>query len=122
MTTPKTAPSARQTLERSETEDGLLTAIVEAALFLGWKVHHDRRSDKALQQGSPGFPDLVLARRGRVLFIECKAAKGRLTEDQWAWAKALGAPSGVASPGGRYNWWSVFPADLDAALAELSRG
>lgn len=92
-------------------EDQLLSAIVEAALFLQWRVHHDRRSDKALQQGSPGFPDLVVSRNGRTLFWECKSAVGRLTEDQWGWASAIGET----------QYRLVRPDGLDAALAELAR-
>ena len=67
---------ARKAIDNAMSEDDLLTAIVEAALFMGWLVHHDRRSDKALQQGSSGFPDLVLARNGKVKFLELKSAKG----------------------------------------------
>jgi len=74
------------------TEDELLTAILGAARFGGWRVHHDRRSDKALQQGDRGFPDLVMAKAGRVIFAELKADKGQLTTDQVAWHLALRDP------------------------------
>jgi len=100
------------------TEDELLTAIVEAAAFLGWRVHHDRRSDKAIQQGHAGFPDLVLARKGIVMFVELKAARGRLDAEQWSWALAVSPPEGLPGSNVRYRLW--FPEDLDDALKELA--
>lgn len=108
----------RRLQARSMTEDELLSAIVEAALLLGWQVHHDRRSDLALTQGTRGFPDLVLAKDGRVLFWECKDATNPLTQDQWAWMRAL------AGPEGDIDWWLhrvIRPQDLDDALRELAR-
>jgi hypothetical protein len=93
------------------TEDELLTAIVGAALLGGWCVHHDRRSDKALQQGTAGFPDLVLARAGRVIFAELKTERGQLTEDQLRWHLAL--RSGHAES---YLWR---PDDLDRVIRML---
>lgn len=95
-------------LTRAMTEDELLQAIYDAALYLGWRIHHDRRSDKAVQQGHTGFPDLVLARDNRVLFLELKSRTGKLTPDQHAWAEAIGE-----------NWYGVWPDNLDETLAML---
>jgi hypothetical protein len=67
------------------TEAQLQRTIVEAAQLLGWLVYHtydSRRSHK-------GFPDLVLAREGRVIFAELKTAKGKVTGDQEQWLKRL---------------------------------
>jgi hypothetical protein len=88
-------------------EDELLTAIVEAAALLGWRVHHDRRSDLARQQGNAGFPDVVLARRGVVRFLELKSERGQLSTDQFAWSLSLPALEVVR------------PADLDAVIESL---
>jgi len=104
---------ARKALTNSMSEDELLTAIVEAALFMGWLVHHDRRSDKALQQGSAGFFDLVLARNGRVKFYELKSAKGQLSTEQFAWQRAL-PPDHWA-----IEYRLVRPSDLDDVIASL---
>jgi len=103
----------RETLERSTSEDDLLTAILEAAMFLGWRAHHDRRSDKALQQGHAGFPDLVLIRGGRIKFYELKTAKGQLTQDQFAWQLDM-PPNSYA-----VEYRLVRPADLDDVIASL---
>ena len=90
------------------TEDQLLTAVIEAATLYGWRVHHDRRSDKAIQQGDRGFPDLVLARECEVRFLELKSEKGRVTQEQDWWISDLGDLARV-----------IRPSDLDAVLEWL---
>jgi hypothetical protein len=69
-----------------QTEGSWQGQVVEAAQLLGWRTYHtfdSRRSDA-------GFPDLVLVRRPRVIFVELKSDRGRLTDDQRAWLEALG--------------------------------
>lgn len=81
--------------EPSEAE--LSDAVLSLAVLRGWRVHHcrpglDRRGRwKTAIQGEPGFPDLVLARRGRVLFWEVKTRRGLVAAPQLAWALALGS-------------------------------
>ena len=61
--------------------------VIEAATRLGWRHYHahDPRRDKA------GFPDLVMVRRGRLIFAELKRdAKAKRNEvsdaqQQWIW-------------------------------------
>jgi hypothetical protein len=59
-------------------------------------------------QGHPGFPDLVLARDGEVLFRELKTDRGRLTEAQRHSLEVLGGE--VWRP----NDWSEVEATIDA--------
>jgi VRR-NUC domain len=68
------------------TEKQFMAAVVEMAQMLGWLVYHtfDSRRSEA------GFPDIVCVRRDRVLFIELKTEKGRLSEEQERWLSALG--------------------------------
>jgi hypothetical protein len=69
----------------SITEADLQQAIVDLAQRLGLRTYHtydSRRSD-------PGFPDLVIAGRGGVLFRELKSATGRVTKDQQGWLELL---------------------------------
>ena len=80
---------ARATLNRAMTEDELLTAVTEWLTLRDWVWTHSRRSDKALTMGHQGVPDIIAARRGRVVFLELKTEKGRLTEEQWAWMNVL---------------------------------
>lgn len=111
-----TSRSARATVERSVSEDELLTAITEALSFLGYVWCHYRRSDKAILMGDPGLPDIVAARAGILWMIELKSETGRLEQGQLAWR--LEFP--VESHEFRYRLWR--PSDLDVALRELSRG
>jgi hypothetical protein len=96
----------RAAMARAMTEDELLLAITEAASLLGWRWHHFRRSDRGIQMGMAGFPDLVLAKAGRVIFLELKAANGHLTTDQRLWLEELGPALAGA----------VWPQDLDRIL------
>lgn len=105
---------------KSMTEDELLTAITEAATFLGWRWHHVRRSDKAVQMGHVGFPDLVLVRKGDVLFWELKAEAGTMTGAQGAWIEEINHAEphgGICQSEHRARF--VRPSDLDWALERL---
>ena len=79
--------------QMSETE--LTDAVMKMAQLFGWRRKHDRpaqnrRGDWATHmQGDVGFPDLVLARDGFVLFIEFKSEMGKFTDEQFAWGMAL---------------------------------
>ena len=63
--------------------------VIEAATRLGWRHYHahDPRRDKA------GFPDLVMVRRGRLIFAELKrdkkAIKHEVSKEQDEWLFAL---------------------------------
>lgn len=72
------------------TEADFQSMIVARAEALGWRVHHDRGDYRQCIAGDPGFPDLVMARDGRVVFAEVKAAKGRLSAHQRLWLTELG--------------------------------
>jgi hypothetical protein len=72
--------------------------IIEYARIRGWLVHHDRPARTAdgwrtAIQGDAGFPDLVLARLGRVVFAEVKTEKGTVSVPQKRWRTHL-APEG----------------------------
>jgi hypothetical protein len=76
-------------------EDQFMTAVIELAHYRQWMVTHFRpaatgRGWRTPVQGDPGFPDLVLARRGVVIFAELKVGKGRITKGQAAWLGEVG--------------------------------
>lgn len=87
--------SPRQAIISSISEADFQRQVIELALWMGWKVHHTRPAQYQSGrwatpiQGQPGFPDLVLARGGVVIFAELKSAKGRLSEDQRSWVNTL---------------------------------
>jgi hypothetical protein len=78
------------------TEEQLHEAITGAATAYGWRWHHIRRSDAAVSQGHPGFPDLVLLRRDAILVIETKAEGGRYQPGQREWLDAFGRAGAYA--------------------------
>lgn len=85
--------------QMSETQ--LQDSIINLAHYLGWLVMHQRPARLAnggyrtAIQGDKGFPDLVLARRGRVIFAELKSEKGTLSGGQFNWQHELYGQPGV---------------------------
>ena len=76
MTTPTLAMSERQ----------LQDAVVELATWCKWMSYHTFDS----RRSAPGFPDLVLLRRDRIIAVELKSAIGKVTGEQQRWLDALG--------------------------------
>ena len=90
-------------------ERDLQNTVIDMAKLRGWLVNHQRpaRTDKGWRtavEGHAGFPDLVLVRPARhelvtsnssnfrpprLLFVELKAKRGRLTDGQRQWMEAL---------------------------------
>jgi len=106
------AQTARSTLDLHQSEDELLEQVLQLAGLTGWLAYHVRRSDRALTIGA-GFPDVVLAGHGRVLYRELKTERGQLSAAQKGWRDRLircGAD------------WAVWrPSDWPTIEAELSR-
>lgn len=112
-------PSPVMTLIR---EKDFQQTVWELATRLGWIVGwtHDARKSE------PGEPDLRMVHKeqGRVLFIELKSEKGKLTKSRWNkagtrfmpgqedWAEALNACPGV-------EYYLFRPSDWDEIEAAL---
>lgn len=92
------------TLERD-----LQAAIIEAAQRLGYRVYHTFDS----RRSSPGFPDLVLCKDGRLIFAEIKNERHKLTPHQVDWLRALESVEGIEV----YVWR---PESLDDAIGVLA--
>lgn len=93
------------------TEKEFLAQIKALAKLHGWRVYHthdSRRSD-------PGFPDLVLVRRGRLIFAELKVGKNKMTLPQVDWLADLGLV------GGRVETYCWHPNDW-AAIEKILAG
>lgn len=95
-------------LVNAMSEDQLQTIVMETAKLLGWVVVHHRPARTAdgwrtAIQGQKGFPDLVLARDGEVMFRELKRQKGKPDEGQIIWLEALGEYGGIWRPA---DWFS----------------
>ena len=70
-----------------QTEKQFMSQVIRAAKVLGWAHYHTHNSQKS----EAGFPDLVLVKRPRVLFVELKAERTKLTSAQRAWIDELRA-------------------------------
>lgn len=75
-------------------EEEFLVAVVGLAHRHGWLVHHQRpawtkKGYRSAIQGDPGFPDLTMAKAGRLVFAELKSETGRTAPEQQAWIAAV---------------------------------
>jgi len=77
-------------------ERELCFAVIEAAKLLGWRVAHFHDSRRDVGGGvlvgdrdAAGFPDLVMVKYERLLFVELKSENGRLSAQQTAWIEEL---------------------------------
>lgn len=95
--------AGRASVDLGMKEATLLAHVRRLARMRGWLVYHTHRSDRS----EPGWPDLVLAHAetGRLLVVELKAAKGRVSTAQQEWLDTLTA-CGIDA-----RVWR--PADLD---------
>lgn len=83
-------------------EAAFLNDVRQLAKKRRWLEYHTHRSERS----TPGFPDLVLARRGRLIIAELKAVTGRWGEGQREW---LGHFSGTTA-----ETWS-FGSEVEVA-------
>lgn len=106
--------TAKTQIAAAMSEQELQSAVIELAHLKQWRVHHSRPARGSRGQwathiaGDPGLPDLVLARKGIVLFFELKTEKAKLTKDQELWRDALGM--------GRH--FVIRPSDWQSGLVE----
>lgn len=78
-----TLPASELILRLSEKD--FQQRIIDRAEALGWLVYHTHDS----RHSAAGFPDLVLCRKGRVVFAEIKTLEGTLSKAQAEWHVAL---------------------------------
>lgn len=89
--------SARSTPLVDLTEKDWTGQVVELAKALGWRRYHTYRSDRS----EPGWPDEALVRE-RLILLELKSERGKLSDAQRDWLTALlhaGVEAYVARPG-----------------------
>lgn len=65
--------------------------VLDLAALRGWRTFHAYDS----RRSAPGWPDLALVRRGRLVLAELKAEAGRVSCEQRQWLDDLGACAGV---------------------------
>lgn len=100
-----------------ETEDDFQNKVMELAIRLHWQVQHNSKVQeirngrtfwRTANKGHNGFPDLVIAKAGRVIHAELKTETGRLSDEQKKWRDALGE-----------TWRLWRPSDWPAIEKEL---
>lgn len=83
LLTPKAGKPFTDVTEK-ELQSQLFGTKVGIAKIMGWACYHTLKS----KGSEPGFPDWTLA-RDRVIFVELKTEKGRLSEAQIGWVNLL---------------------------------
>ena len=130
---PRDLTPAQRVIARAMSEADLTAHVIAAAHQFGWLVHHcrpARTSDGRWLtpiQGDAGFPDLCLARGGRIIYAELKREGKKPDAAQMAWAWALiGAddegmfPSAMGNGG--VSYYVFRPADwLSGAIMAVLR-
>jgi len=79
------------------TEAAFQRQVIQYATIAGWRYYHTYRSTRS----PAGFPDLVLVRRPRVVFLELKGDRTPVTDAQRAWIddlRACGQEAYIARP------------------------
>ena len=72
------------------TEAELKAKVVALAHAAGWRVFSlPMVRNVRPVKGAEGYPDLTLARHGRVMWIELKAEDGNLSSEQMQWMRDL---------------------------------
>ena len=106
-----TTTEYRATIAARMPERELLERVRSLARVLGLLVYHTHDS----RRSEPGFPDLVIAGHGRVLYAELKTQRGRLTDAQRLWISQL------QDAGSEVHLWR--PQDLlDRTIAKTLGG
>ena len=86
------------------TEAACRKAIIQAAMYAGWRVHCPRTARTGAgghltaDEGHQGWPDLAMVRGHQLVCIELKRDKtGRMRPGQPEWKDALNAVPGVTA-------------------------
>lgn len=109
MTVRMSLDDAKRAMAASLTEAEFQGWLITTAQVLGWRAFHPYDS----RRSEAGFPDVTLVRGDRLLFVELKSMKGKVTGAQQEWLDALGQVPGVDA----YVWR---PDQLDEILEVLA--
>jgi len=90
-------------------EKDLQQTVLQTFTWRHWLVYHTYDS----RMSAPGFPDLVAVKGHRVVWMELKSEKGKVTAEQRVWLDELVL--------GQQDVYLVRPSDMDA-VDDISRG
>jgi len=111
MTAMMTSAQASVSMATMMTEAQFQQKVTDLCDWLGLKWHHETDSRKSKK----GFPDLVIAGPGGVLFAELKSQKGRVSAAQRGWLSTLGDAGANC-----YLWRPSDWPDVEARLRQLA--
>lgn len=89
MSSTMSAPAWQRSAEERQLQDGLVTV----ARVCGFMVYHTWDS----RRSAPGFPDLICVKGHRMLALEIKQQRGRVSEAQREWIAELGQVPGCTA-------------------------
>lgn len=92
-------------------EADLQSAVLDLCKLYGLLAYHTHDS----RRSNPGFPDLVIVGRRRIVYRELKSHRGRLSEPQREWLrrlKAVGEDAAVWRP-------SEWPEQITTTLRSI---
>lgn len=113
--------SATVTISERELQD----AVVETARLFAFRAFHARPAQTSkgwrtpVQYDGKGFVDLVLVGSDRILFVELKSDKGKVSVEQQQWLDGLGAVAAVCDQVEVHVWT---PQDWPAAITATLSG
>lgn len=100
------------------TEAQWQSTVIDYARLRGWRIHHQRPARTADDRwrsaitGHAGWPDLAMARTGRLVVAELKSERGKPTADQDTWLRLLRSAPGVEV----YLWQPSDWPEVEAVL------
>jgi VRR-NUC domain len=100
--------TTRATLDRYISEPAFQRQVLQLAHLCGWAAYHTHDS----RHSEAGWPDLALCRPPRLLLVELKSSRGRVSQAQRRWLDLLGQCPGV-------ECYLLRPADWDAITEVL---
>jgi len=71
------------------TEREFASKVISCAVEHGWMVYAVLDARNYAKRTSKGYPDLTMARKGRLIFAELKSQKGKMSDNQFEWRGEL---------------------------------
>lgn len=105
-----TPDEALKVIRSTMSESTLQAEVVKLAKQFRYRAYHTTIAYRS----TAGFPDLVLVRAPRLLFVELKTESGKATDAQAEWLAAL-----AQCPGAETYLWR--PSDLPTVAEILAR-
>jgi VRR-NUC domain len=103
----------RHNLTNTITEKAFQHSVLELAQLTGWLTYHTFDS----RRSQPGFPDLVMVKDSRLLFVELKREEGKPSPEQTKWLETLARVEKVSSHLWKPSDWPRLERMLKAEMA-----